>query len=71
MPHLEVEWLIRALVNYMALDKLETLEIMWCGDLSVAFDFYDTPWKSTSQITWRKSLKLKHIWLHEATSSPC
>ncbi|TVU26501.1 hypothetical protein EJB05_29051, partial [Eragrostis curvula] len=41
-----------------ALDKLETLEIMWCGDLSMAFHFYDT---------FRGWIfkKLKHIRLHE------
>jgi hypothetical protein len=40
---------------YGAFDRLERLEIMWCSDLSVAFQFCD----------WRWFPKLKHVYLHE------
>ncbi|TVU03542.1 hypothetical protein EJB05_50938, partial [Eragrostis curvula] len=42
-----------------AFDRLETLEITWCGDVSVAFHAYNTTGPK-----W-KFPKLKHIRLHE------
>ncbi|TVU27003.1 hypothetical protein EJB05_29581, partial [Eragrostis curvula] len=44
-----------------ALDRLETLEITWCGDVSVAFHGYDLPRRFRA---WQFP-KLKHIRLHE------
>ncbi|TVU01398.1 hypothetical protein EJB05_53167, partial [Eragrostis curvula] len=47
-----------------ALDRLETLEIMWCDDLSMVFHCYDTPGQPMT-LKWWRFLKLKHIRLHE------
>ncbi|TVU01397.1 hypothetical protein EJB05_53166 [Eragrostis curvula] len=48
-----------------AFSRLETLEIMWCGDLNVAFHLYDTTWDHPSLHQGWFFPKLKEILLHE------
>jgi hypothetical protein len=47
-----------------ALESLETLEIMWCGDLSVVFHFYEIGDYRSHGGRWHFP-KLKRIHLHE------
>jgi hypothetical protein len=45
--------------------RLETLELMWCGDLSVAFDIFSEYVLDIILTQYWTFPKLKHIRLHE------
>ena len=47
------------------LENLETLEIMWCGDLISVFDQESRPRHRAIMLNLFKLPKLKHIHLHE------
>ncbi|GJN07276.1 hypothetical protein PR202_ga25095 [Eleusine coracana subsp. coracana] len=49
---------------FKSFNKLETLEIMWCCDLNVAFQFYN-PRAPISEFRRRWFFGLKHVHLHE------
>ncbi|CAL5034141.1 unnamed protein product [Urochloa decumbens] len=53
-------------VNSLSLDTLETIEIVWCGDLQAVFPlYYDDTESHHYQLTMLKFLSVKHIHLHE------